>query len=293
MGILKIIFGRRAAPQKKASARLASLSAILQSSDGQPEVPPQQSSSAQPAVVPKEQVVTSLTGFPLNVVGESNYQDVFKHITGGYRRDSQAFEVSAIIALDPLNEYDPHAVRVEINNQIVGYLPKVEAQRIGEMMREQGVEKARVQAQIRGGWRTNQHDVGHFGVRLRMPRDGWIDLGVGTKDPGFNTVQKTALARAKKLAPQPAESGPLSYKCIVLWGIPKDGEVAQKITAAGGRVLASVGKSTNLVVTEGPLTLGMTESATWRKVEELRSQGHLIEAIAWPELRARIGQESS
>lgn len=293
MSLLKMLFGRRTTRKNEASSQPAGLSTIPQSTEVRPEIPPQQPASFQKVVVSTGQVVTNLTGFPLDAVGESNYQDVFKQITGGYRRDSQAFEMSAIIALDPLNKYDPHAVRVEINSQIVGYLPKSEAQRIGQMMREQGVEMAEVQAQIRGGWRTNQHDVGHFGVKLRMPRYGWIDFGVGAREPSSNAGPNTSRARAKKLALQPAERGPLSYKCIVLWGIPKDEEVAQKIAAAGGRIMASVGKSTNLVVTEGPLTPGMTRSATWRKVEELRSQGHLIEAITWPELRARIGQESN
>lgn len=288
MSLLKMLFRKRKNSQNEVSAKPAGLSALPRSSESQPEVPPKQPSLSQQIAVSKGNVVTNLTGYPLDVVGESNYQHVFKQITDGYRRDSQAIEISAIIALDPLNKYDPYAVRVEISNQIVGYLPKVEAQRIGKMMREQGVEKAGVQAQIRGGWRTNQHDIGHFGVKLRMPRYGWIDFGVGAKDPGSNAAPSTAPAMAKKFVPQPAESGPLSYKCVVLWGLSKDEEIVRKIAAAGGRVMAAVGKSTNLVVTEGPLTAGMTRSATWRKIEELRSQGHLIEVITWPELRARI-----
>ncbi|MDP5307894.1 HIRAN domain-containing protein [Paracoccus spongiarum] len=150
--------------------------------------PPASSSAAEPKARPAKanarrgSVVTNLKTFPSNMVGESNYQDALAKVAGGYQRDSQAFEIPAVIALDPANSYDPNAVKVEIKGVTVGYLPAAEAKRIGEMMRQQGIEEADLKAQIRGGWRTNQHDQGNFGVKLRLPRRGWVDFGVGAKE---------------------------------------------------------------------------------------------------------------
>jgi len=159
------------------------------------------------------------------------------------------------------------------------------------MMREHGVESAAVEAQVRGGWRTNQHDLGNFGVRLKMPRSGWIDFGVGAPHPKPGATA-TRAAPKKSAIPEPAPNGPLSGRWIALWGIPKDGEVAQHIATAGGKIMASLGKSTNMVVTEeGEITPGMRGSATWRKLEELRGQGHAIEMITWPELKVRITKD--
>lgn len=149
--------------------------------------PPASSSPAEPKARPAKasarrgSVVTNLKTFPSNVVGEGNYQDALATVAGGYQRDSQAFEIPAVIALDPANSYDPNAVKVEIKGRTVGYLPSAEAKRIGEMMRQQGIEEAYLKAKVCGGWRTNQHDQGNFGVKLRLPCRGWVDFGMGAK----------------------------------------------------------------------------------------------------------------
>ena len=223
-----------------------------------------------------------------DVVGESNYQDALKRIAGGYRRESQALVTTAIIALDPENRFDPNAVRVEIDGETVGYLPAAEAKRVGGFMRDQGVEVATVEAQVRGGWRTNQYDKGHFGVRLKIPRSGWIDFGVGAKNP--KKERGAALpSRRRNPAPEPAAAGPLVGQWIVLWGFSSNGDVAREITAAGGKIMTGVGKSTTMIVRDDdPITSGMRSSATWRKLEELRTKGKNIEMITWRELKARI-----
>ncbi|MBM3603554.1 MAG: hypothetical protein FJX25_02090 [Alphaproteobacteria bacterium] len=70
-----------------------------------PKAPTQQTVSPAPAAPMSSsrhgRVITDLKSFPFDVVGESNYQDALKEIAGGYRRDSQAFEMPAVIALDP------------------------------------------------------------------------------------------------------------------------------------------------------------------------------------------------
>jgi hypothetical protein len=261
MKFLKRLFGGRSVGEKSAKPR---------------------SSKASPL---QAHVVTDLKSFRFNVVGESHYQDALEKIAGGYRRDSQAFIASAIMALDPDNSFDPNAVRVEIDGQTIGYLPSAEAKRIGGMMQDQSVSAATVEAQVRGGWRTNQHDQGHFGVRLKMPQSGWIDFGVGAQKP----ETMPAFPRNKNPAIIPAIDGLLSKEKIALWGFPKDGDEAKSIAHAGGQVMASVGKSTTIVVmNNGPITPGMKNSSTWRKLENLRETGQNIELVTWSEIQSRI-----
>ncbi|MEY8096534.1 HIRAN domain-containing protein [Falsihalocynthiibacter sp. S25ZX9] len=275
MKFLKALFGGRSSGNKSSKATLPKVN------DLKPSIK-KASSKARPL---KAHVVTDLKSFPFNVVGEINYQDALEEIASGYRRDSQAFPTNAIMVLDPENRFDPNAVRVEIDRQTIGYLPREEAKRIGGMMRDQGVTAVTVEAQIRGGWRTNQHDQGHFGVRLKIPQSGWIDFGVGSQKP----ESMPAVPRTKNPAIIPAIDGPLSKEKIKLWGFPKDGEEAKTIAQAGGQVMASVGKSTTIVVMDnGPITPGMKNSSTWKKMENLRETGQNIELVTWSEIQSRI-----
>lgn len=173
MSIFKKLFGKKPVAQVEATAA--------------PAARARQTSPASPAADSRTgsegRVINNLKSFPFDVVGESNYQKALEKIAGGFRRDTQAVDVTAKIVLDPTNSYDENAVRVEIDKQTVGFLPADEALRIGGMMREQGVHAAVVEAQLRGGWRTNQHDKGHFGVKLKMTKSGWVDFGVGASKP--------------------------------------------------------------------------------------------------------------
>lgn len=253
----------------------------------------QTSTSVRKPVLSRARVVTELKDFPFPVVGESHYQDALEKIARGYRRESQALTTNAVIALDPENRFDPNAVRVEIDSRIVGYLPATESKRIGGLMRAQGVETATVEAQVRGGWRTNQHDQGFLGVRLKMPRSGWVDFGVGAKKPDNLQVAETQPSR-RNSAPEPATDGPLVGQWVALWGFSRDGDVAQEIAAAGGRIMAGIGKSTTMVVRDGnQITPSMRSSATWRKFEELRTNGRNIEMVTWPELKGRLDNVES
>jgi hypothetical protein len=154
-------------------------------------------------------------------------------------------------------------------------------------MREQGVEAATVEARVRGGWRTNQYDQGHFGVFLKIPRSGWIDFGVGAEKP-----KGTSPSRRRNPTPKPAADGPLVGEWIVLWGFTRDGEVAREIAAAGGKIMAGLGKSTTMIVRhDEPVTPGARASSSWRKLDELRAEGRVIKMITWPELKARITKE--
>ncbi|PJI41134.1 MAG: hypothetical protein CTR54_11950 [Rhizobium sp.] len=121
-------------------------------------------------------VVWKVGSFPMEVVGESNYQDALKRICGGFSRQGHDKVVEARLELEPTNPHDDNAVRITISGLTVGYLPRAQAERVASFMRSNGFNLLVCDALINGGWRTNQHDSGFFGVRLGVPNRGAIEV---------------------------------------------------------------------------------------------------------------------
>lgn len=122
--------------------------------------------------------------FPLRAVGESNYQAALARICGGHSRYGHELDCRALIVPEPTNAHDPNARKVVISGALVGYIPRDQAVRLKELT--EAVDRSNatleVAAQITGGWRTNQHDEGSFGVKLGIPVRGDIDFA-GIKRP--------------------------------------------------------------------------------------------------------------
>lgn len=221
--------------------------------------------------------------FPMEVVGESNYQATLVGICGSHTRYGHEGEYVAAIALEPTNRFDPNAVMVTVQGQRVGYLAREQAVRVGQLMREAGLSSAACGARIRGGWRTNQHDEGHYGVTLAIPRTGWIDFGIGAQPPVRERAKPVARDR-----PTPAASGPLLGQFIALIGAPPDGALAKELAKAGAHVMAAPGKSTTLfvVAAERPFDFGMRRSAKFEKAETLIAGGSPLKIVSLSEVRA-------
>ena len=68
------------------------------------------------------------------------------------------------------NPYDPNAVGVFIDSQLVGYVPRDVAPHIRtEMMRLSPDERpVTCDAKIVGGWDRGDGDEGHYGIRLSL-----------------------------------------------------------------------------------------------------------------------------
>jgi hypothetical protein len=64
---------------------------------------------------------------PLEVVGESHYQEALWRIVGGRTSDPVRYETVARLLPDPGNAYDPNAVEVRIDGALVGYLSRQDA----------------------------------------------------------------------------------------------------------------------------------------------------------------------
>ncbi|ATU91750.1 HIRAN domain-containing protein [Phyllobacterium zundukense] len=229
------------------------------------------------------------SSFPMDAVGESNYQDALIAICGAHTRYGHEGEYDALLEREPSNRYDSNAVMVKIRGKKVGYLPREQAQRVGQQMLEAGIEAAVCAARVRGGWRTNQYDEGHYGVRLAIPNHGWIDFGIGAEPPA-----RASLPRQTAKRPVAAMSGPLLGHWIALMGAPPDEEVAQELAAAGAKIMAGVGKSTTLlvVVAERPFDAGTRSSASFRRADDLIAAGSHLRIISLSEARAMIAKSA-
>lgn len=99
----------------------------------------------------------------VNVAGESHYQDALRRIAG----EEQRLEVDAALIPEPNNPHDPNAIRVEIHDEKVGYLPRDVAPAYGPLVKEPA-ERGRTavcEAMVRGR-------DGIYGVFLKLPEVG-------------------------------------------------------------------------------------------------------------------------
>lgn len=221
----------------------------------------------------------------MHAVGESHYQNALIAICGAYSRYGEEARYEAAIEREPANPHDPNAIMVKIGGRKVGYLPREQAERVGEQMREAGLSAALCSARVRGGWRTNQYDEGHYGVQLAIPTYGWIDFGVGTEPP-----VRQSEPRIRSDRPEAAPIGPLHGHWIALMGTRTDGEVAKELSAAGAKIMAGIGKSTTLlvIVAEQPLDVGIRRSASFRRAEGMIAAGSRLRIVSLSEVRAMI-----
>ncbi len=86
--------------------------------------------SSGPARVETTAVSVSLLGGQddLEVVGERAYQDVLWDLSGGTVGDRIRRHIVAVLVPEPTNPYDTNAIAVQIEGQVVGYLPRATAQ---------------------------------------------------------------------------------------------------------------------------------------------------------------------
>jgi DNA polymerase-3 subunit epsilon len=95
-------------------------------------------------------------------------------------------------------------------------------------------------------------------------------------------------------APKPAADGPLKGERIYILGAPRSGPLGQWLAQAGGRVVASVGTSTTMLVVSEDQPFGRFAhaSAPYRRAEELRRAGASIAIMTEDELRAEIDRQA-
>lgn len=114
-------------------------------------------------------------GSEVPVVGESQYQQALSRICGGKSIDGHHRGCLAALVREPHNEYDRHAVAVQIDAQKVGYLSRDDARAYGPLLERLASEGCvgACDAEIRGGWNRGGGDEGHFGVVLFLAPPGY------------------------------------------------------------------------------------------------------------------------
>lgn len=109
-------------------------------------------------------------GYPMEVVGESFYQENFERICGPRTRDGEDRIVDAVLVLDDGNRHDALAVRVEVDGLPVGHLSREIAPNYRAYLKS--IDKANVRgtckARIKGGWQRGRDDVGSYGIYLSV-----------------------------------------------------------------------------------------------------------------------------
>ena len=109
--------------------------------------------------------------FAVEVVGVSRRQDALAAVVERYGRSGRTVTVDAQLVLENSNPHDANAVRVEIDNALIGYLSRDNAARYRADLVAADTPGATVQckARIVGGFETTSGERASFGVRLDLP----------------------------------------------------------------------------------------------------------------------------
>ena len=110
------------------------------------------------------------SGYNFDVVGESFQRD---HLVALLKKNKVIevgeFATSAMLELEPTNDFDPNAVKVMVDGLQVGYVPKTFSGDVTKMMNDKGVTEFEVPALL--GW-DNNNPMPAIGVKLDMGEFG-------------------------------------------------------------------------------------------------------------------------
>jgi DNA polymerase-3 subunit epsilon len=97
---------------------------------------------------------------------------------------------------------------------------------------------------------------------------------------------------SRRPRPTPAPKGPLAGERVAIIASPHDTRLPAEIAAAGGRVMANVGRTTSLLVVAGarPFSAGVRTTTDFLKAEAIAADGGAISILTAEELRDRIAQ---
>jgi hypothetical protein len=104
--------------------------------------------------------------FAVDVVGESQYQDVLEAAA------SHGDIVRATLILEDSNPHDDQAVAVHIDGRRAGYLSRANARLYRADLASAGEPRltVRCKAKIVGGFETSRGERAHFGLKLDLPK---------------------------------------------------------------------------------------------------------------------------
>jgi len=101
-----------------------------------------------------------------DVVGESFHRDGLLALVRSHKAfDTGEIYGSAVLELEPTNDFDPTAVKVVVEGVHVGYIPKFDSPAVTEMIKKRG--KKEIEVPVRIGFDTNSPEP-LIGVRLAL-----------------------------------------------------------------------------------------------------------------------------
>ena len=90
-------------------------------------------------------------------------------------------------------------------------------------------------------------------------------------------------------APTPAAHGPLKGERVAILGQTRDGPIAHRVAALGGRIVSSVGNTTTILLVVAPEPFGYVRyDAQFRKAEAMRRLGAAIQILSEHGLATRL-----
>lgn len=131
----------------------------------------------------------------LEVVGESHYQETLWRLVGGRCADLVRCETIVVLVPDPHNEYDPNAIEVRIDGELVGYLSREDAAAyrpgIPRLMQQSGGQLVALHAHIVGGG-PRPDGIGFLGVFIDHDP---VDFGLASHHVSHGQI-RTGLSEA-------------------------------------------------------------------------------------------------
>ena len=110
------------------------------------------------------------SGYNFDVVGESFQRyNLVALLKKNKVIEVGEFATSAMLELEPTNDFDPNAVKVMVDGLQVGYVPKTFSGDVTRMMNDKGVTEFEVPALL--GW-DNNNPMPAIGVKLDMGEFG-------------------------------------------------------------------------------------------------------------------------
>ncbi len=101
-----------------------------------------------------------------DVVGESYRRDNLTALIRAHKAfDTGQIFSTAVLEMEPANEFDSNAVKVVVEGTQVGYIPKFDSPAVTEMIKRSG--KKVYEVPVRIGWDTNSPSP-LIGVRLAL-----------------------------------------------------------------------------------------------------------------------------
>jgi HIRAN domain len=129
--------------------------------------------SATSALVSWLQVPALNPGPPIDIAGESHYQDALEQVGGGRNAFGVRNQLITVeLVREPANPYDPNAVKIQADGHHLGYLPREDAPRFHAVIDRLTAKNrpATCRARLTGGWDRGRHDRGSIGLRILTGR---------------------------------------------------------------------------------------------------------------------------